>query len=67
MGLKSYAKGVVKEGKRVRWTKRDVLIQSIIVVVIIAVVAALILFGEDAAGNKLIQILKDAFNGTLGA
>ena len=66
MGLKSYAKGVVKEGKRVRWPKRDVLIPSIIVVVIIAVVAALILFGEDAAGNKLIQILKDAFSGNLG-
>ena len=36
MGLKSYAKGVVKEGKRVRWPKRDVLIPSIVVVVVIA-------------------------------
>ena len=62
MGLKSYAKGVVKEGKRVRWPKRDVLIPSIVVVVVIAIVAALILFAEDAAGNRLIQILKDAFS-----
>ena len=62
MGLKSYAKGVVKEGKRVRWPKRDVLIPSIIVVVVIAVFAALILFAEDAAGNRIIQMLKDAFN-----
>ena len=61
MGLKSYAKGVVKEGKRVRWPKRDVLVPSIVVVTIIAVVAALILFAEDAAGNKLIQILQEAF------
>lgn len=61
MGLKSYAKGVVKEGKRVRWPKREVLIPSIIVVVVIAVFAALVLFGEDAAGNKIIQIMKDAF------
>lgn len=61
MGVKSYAKGVVKEGKRVRWPKRDVLIPSIIVVVVIAVFTGLLLFGEDAAGNKLIQILKDAF------
>ena len=61
MSLKSYAKGVVKEGKRVRWPKRDVLIPSIVVVTIIAVVAALILFAEDAAGNKLIQILQEAF------
>ena len=62
MGLKSYFKGVVKEGKRVRWPKRDVLIPSIIVVIVIAVVAGLILFLEDAAGARLIQILKDAFS-----
>ena len=61
MGVKSYAKGVVKEGKRVRWPKRDVLIPSIIVVIIIAAVAGLILFAEDAAGARLISILKDAF------
>ena len=61
MGVKSYAKGVVKEGKRVRWPKRDVLIPSIIVVIIIATVAGLLLFAEDAAGAKLIGLLKDAF------
>lgn len=66
MGVKSYAKGVVKEAKRVRWPKRDELIPSIIVVIIIAVLAGLILFGEDAAGNRLIQILKDAFSGLRG-
>ena len=62
MGLKNFAKGVVKEGKRVRWPKRDVLIPSIIVVVIIATFFGLILFAEDWAGNSLIQILKNAFN-----
>ena len=61
MGLKKYFAGVIKEGKRVRWPKREVLIPSIIVVVVIAVFAALVLFGEDAAGNKIIQIMKDAF------
>ena len=65
MGVKSYAKGVVKEAKRVRWPKRDVLIPSIVVVVIIAVLAGLILFIEDAAGARLISILKDAF-GSMG-
>ena len=35
MGLGKFAKDVVKEGKRVRWPKREVLIPSIIVVVII--------------------------------
>lgn len=63
MGLKTYAAGVVKEGKRVRWPKRDVLVPSIIVVVVIAVVAGLLLFGEDMAGQRLIQILSSAFKG----
>lgn len=63
MGLKSYAKGVVKEGKRVRWPKREVLIPSIIVVIIIAGITGLLLFGEDVAGRRLIEILSDAFKG----
>ena len=62
MGVKSYAKGVVKEGKRVRWPKRDVLIPSIAVVILIAVIAGLLLFAEDAAGARLIALLKDAFS-----
>ena len=62
MGLKNFTKGVVKEGKRVRWPKRDVLIPSIVVVVVIAVFFGLILFAEDWAGNSLIQILKNAFS-----
>ena len=61
MGLKSYTKGVVKEAKRVRWPKRDVLVPSIIVVIVIALFAGFLLFAEDAAGQKLIEILKDAF------
>lgn len=63
MGLKKYFAGVVKEGKRVRWPKREVLIPSIIVVVIIAAVTGLLLFAEDMAGKKLIDILSDAFSG----
>ena len=61
MGMKSYAKGVVKEGKRVRWPKRDELIPAIVVTVVIAVLTALILLAEDAAGARLIDILGDAF------
>ena len=66
MGLKNYFKGVVKEGKRVRWPKREVLIPSIIVVIVIATVAGLLLFAEDWAGNSLIQILRNAFSGMRG-
>ena len=61
MGLIKFAKGVVKEGKRVRWPKREVLIPSIIVVIIIAGITGLLLFGEDVAGKRLIDILSDAF------
>ena len=63
MGLGKYARGVVKEARRVRWPKREVLIPSIIVVVIIAAVTGLLLFAEDLAGKQLIDILSDAFSG----
>ena len=62
MSLKRYASGVVKEAKRVRWPKRDILIPAIIVVIIIAAVTGLLLFAEDLAGKKLIDILSDAFS-----
>lgn len=62
MGLKKFTAGVIKEGKRVRWPKRDVLVPSIIVVVVIAVLFGLILFAEDWAGNTLIETLKNAFS-----
>ena len=61
MGLGKFAKDVVKEGKRVRWPKKDVLIPSIIVVVVISVTVGLLLFAEDLAGKKLIDILSEAF------
>jgi len=62
MGLKKYASDVVKEGKRIRWPKRDVLIPSIITVVVIAVFFGIMLLLEDWAGNTLLEILKDAFS-----
>ena len=61
MGVKKFALDVVKEGKRVRWPKREVFIPSIIVVVIIAAVTGLILTGEDALGKALIDVLKSTF------
>lgn len=62
MGLKSFASGVVKEGNRVRWPKRDVLLPTIIVVVVISVFTGLMLFAEDWAGKSLLEILKNAFS-----
>ncbi|MBO7573789.1 MAG: preprotein translocase subunit SecE [Bacilli bacterium] len=62
MGLGKFAKEVVREGKRVRWPKREVLFPSILVVVIIAALTGMILMGEDALGKALIDVLKDAFH-----
>lgn len=61
MTPRKYVGEVIREGRRVRWPKRDELIPAIIVVVVITVLAALILYVEDLAGNSLIQIIKDAF------
>lgn len=65
MGLKKFSGEVIKEGKRVRWPKRDVLIPSVVTVLIIALFAGLILWLEDYAGNTLIEIIKNAFS-TMG-
>jgi len=62
MGVKKFTQEVVKEGKRVRWPKREVLVPSIIIVVVIAAITGLILMGEDALGKGLIDVLKDTFN-----
>ncbi|HOJ44708.1 MAG TPA: preprotein translocase subunit SecE [Bacilli bacterium] len=63
MNIKKYSSEVVREGKRVRWPKRDVLIPSIIVVVSIAVFAALVLSLEDLLVGELLKQLRDAFEG----
>ncbi|MCD8203780.1 MAG: preprotein translocase subunit SecE [Coprobacillus sp.] len=62
MGVKSYAQGVVKEGRRVRWPKRDVLVPTLIVVIIIIVIASLVLFFEDWLGNTLLQAIDSSFS-----
>lgn len=59
MGLKKFTSDVVKEAKRVRWPKADVLIPSIVVVIVISFLVGLILFGEDLLGKELIDILSN--------
>ncbi len=58
-----YMKEVVREGKRVRWPKRDTLWPTIAVVVVIAAFAAIFLSLEDLAAAKIIEQLKSAFGG----
>lgn len=66
MGVKKYTQEVIKEGKRVRWPKKEVFFPCLLTVVIICVFCALILSLEDWAAGKLINQLKDLFSGIKG-
>lgn len=62
MGIKKFTQEVIKEGKRVRWPKKDVLIPSILVVLVVSALTGLLLMGEDSLGKELIDALKNAFS-----
>ncbi len=62
-GPVKYMKEVVREGKRVRWPKKNKFWSTVAVVVVIAVFAALILALEDLAAARIIELLKQAFGG----
>ena len=57
------AKEVIKEGKRVRWPKREQLVPMIIVVIDITALAAICLSLEDLTAASMISQLKAAFGG----
>ena len=61
MGLKKYVGEVVKEGKRVRWPKRDQFIPAFVSAVVICAFCALILSLEDLAAGSLIGQLRELF------
>lgn len=63
MGLRKYASEVVKEGKRVRWPKREQLFPLIGVVLVITIFSALVLTLEDLAAARLLGALEKAFEG----
>jgi len=56
-------KEVVKEGKRVRWPKREQLWPAVAVVICISVFVALFLALEDLTAASIISQLKNAFGG----
>ncbi len=66
MGLKKYSAEVVKEAKRVRWPKREVLLPTLVVVLVIVFLAASILFLEDIAVGKLLGEIERVFQGFKG-
>ena len=63
MGVRKYTQEVVKEGKRVRWPKKDVFMPALITTIVICVFCALILSIEDLASGSLIGELKEIFGG----
>lgn len=58
-----YMKEVVKEGKRVRWPKREQLWPSVVVVICISLFVAIFLALEDLTAASIISQLKSAFGG----
>jgi len=63
VGPAQYTRQVVKEAKRVRWPKPNVLVTTIITVVVISVLFAVVVALEDLASGSLLKALKEAFKG----
>ena len=59
MGVKKYSQEVIKEGKRVRWPKKEQFFPTLIAVILICGFTALILTIEDWGAGTLIGQLKD--------
>ena len=57
----NYLKGVVKEGKRVRWPKGAELWKNVAVVLVVVIVAAVFLALDDFISTKLLSLLEEAF------
>ena len=57
----NYLKGVVKEGKRVRWPKGADLWANVAVVLVVVVLAAGFLALDDFVATKLLSLLEEAF------
>ena len=63
VGPVQYSRQVVKEAKRIRWPKPNLLVKTILTVVVISALFAAILALEDLAGGSLLNALKQAFKG----
>lgn len=62
MGVKKYTQEVIKEGKRVRWPKKEVFFPALVTVIIICVFAALVLSLEDFLAGTIINTIKGWFS-----
>ena len=66
MGVKKYTQEVIKEGKRVRWPKKEEFLPALLTVIIICVFCALVLSLWDWAAGSIIKYLKEVFSGING-
>ena len=64
--ITGYVKGVFKEGKRIKWPKKDVFLPWVAVVLCITIFAAIFLAIEDYAGGILVAQLRQAFESIRG-
>lgn len=62
----NYFKGVFREGKRIKWPKKDVFLPAVGVVICIALFAAIFLIFEDYASGVLVAQLREAFESIRG-
>lgn len=63
MGVRKYTKEVIKEGKRVRWPKKEIFLAALVTTLVICIFCALVLRLEDLAAGELIKALKNIFKG----
>ena len=62
MGVKKYTQEVIKEGKRVRWPKKEVFFPALVTVIVICVFAALVLSLEDFVAGSIINTIRGWFS-----
>lgn len=67
MGVKKYTQEVIKEGKRVRWPKKEEFLPALVTVIVVCVICALVLSLWDWAAGSLIKQLKELFSGIKGS
>jgi preprotein translocase SecE subunit len=65
MGVKKFVGEVIKEGRRVRWPKRDQFIPTFVAAIVICGFCALVLSLEDLAAGSLIGQLRTLFSSFL--
>ena len=64
--ITGYFKGVFKEGKRIKWPKKDVFLPSLAVVLCITIFASIFLAIEDYACGILVAQLRQSFESIRG-